>query len=64
MNTNLQTYYCYLLGKTPVVEIDRPDHFVKLSFHYSSYCPNKQVANQIFQAYLKIMELREDRQVA
>ena len=59
MERNQQPYYCYLQSGVPVIEIQEPQNFTDLPYHYTTYCPSNTIAEMIYKANLKIMKMRE-----
>ena len=51
-------YYCYLHQGKPVIEENQPDDFSQLPFHYTTQCPNSEIARMVYHVELKIMNWR------
>ena len=58
MMTRYQSYYCYLNNGKPTVVESQPANFAQLPFHYTTQCPNSDVARLVYHAELKIMSWR------
>jgi hypothetical protein len=52
----LQSYYCYLNQGSPVVDEQEPENFSQLPFHYTTHCPNSEIAWMAYRTNLKIRE--------
>lgn len=58
METKYQAYYCFLSDSNPVILEREPENFRKLPYHYTTYCPNFEIAIMIYKTNLKIMKWR------